>query len=107
MNRIEKRIREHYDAEFTYHEDVLLHIVARSQEVDTGARNIENILTRTMLPEMASECLSRMANGESITKIHVGVTDDGMFVYELHSDDNLSDVQIAVTEEGELSYEVN
>ncbi|MDH5179163.1 MAG: type VI secretion system ATPase TssH [Gammaproteobacteria bacterium] len=83
MNRIEKRVREHYDAGFTYHEDVMLHIVARSQEVDTGARNIENILSRTMLPEMASECLSRMADGEDITHIHIGVTDEGDFTYQI------------------------
>ncbi|HRH78249.1 MAG TPA: type VI secretion system ATPase TssH, partial [Cellvibrionaceae bacterium] len=41
MRRIEKRIKSHYNAAFSYDEDVLLHIVARSQEVDTGARNIE------------------------------------------------------------------
>ena len=83
MNRIDKRVREHYDAEFSYDDDVMLHIVARSQEVDTGARNIENILTRTMLPEMASECLSRMANNETISKIHVGVDEEGGFSYSI------------------------
>lgn len=83
MNRIEKRVKDHYDAQFSYDEDVILHIVARSQEVDTGARNIENILTRTMLPELASECLSRMANNESISKIHVTVDDEGGFGYEI------------------------
>jgi len=40
MNRIKKRVNEHYGAKFTYDEDVLVSIVARSQEVDTGARNI-------------------------------------------------------------------
>ncbi len=83
MNRIKKRVKEHYDAEFTYDEDLMLHIVARSQEVDTGARNIENILTRTMLPAMASECLSRMVTNEGISKIHVGVNDDGGFTYKI------------------------
>ena len=83
MKRIEKRVREHYNADFSYHEDVLLHIVARSQEVDTGARNIENILTRTMLPEMASECLSRMAEDSEIKRIHVAVNDEGRFSYEI------------------------
>ena len=83
MNRIEKRIKEHYAAKFSYDEDLMLHIVARSQEVDTGARNIENILTRTMLPEMASECLSRMANNEAINNIHVSVDDEGKFGYQV------------------------
>ncbi|WP_188151036.1 type VI secretion system ATPase TssH [Teredinibacter waterburyi] len=84
MKRIEKRVREHYDADFTYDEEVMLHIVARSQEVDTGARNIENILTRTMLPALASECLGRMANGEGVSAIHVGVTDEGEFTYSVN-----------------------
>lgn len=84
MKRIEKRIRTHYDAEFTYDEDVMLHIVGRSQEVDTGARNIENILTRTVLPTMASECLSNMADGNNIDKIHLGVTEEGQFTYKIN-----------------------
>lgn len=83
MNKINKRVREHYDAEFTYDEDVMLHIVARSQEVDTGARNIENILTRTMLPALASECLSKMAEGEEISKVHIGVDEEGHFTYSV------------------------
>ncbi len=83
MARIEKRIKNHYDARFTYHDDVLLHIVARSQEVDTGARNIENILTRTLMPALATECLSRMALQETISTIHVSITEEGEFLYEI------------------------
>ena len=83
MKRIEKRVRDHYNAAFSYDEDVMLHIVARSQEVDTGARNIENILSRTMLPSMATECLSMMAEGKELTKIHVGVTEEGGFTYAI------------------------
>ena len=83
MNRIKKRVKEHYNAEFTYDEDVMLHILARSQEVDTGARNIENILTRTLLPTLAAECLAKMADGVDIQKIHVGATEDGQFTYQV------------------------
>ena len=83
MNRIKKRVKEHYNAEFSYDEDVLLNIVARSQEVDTGARNIENILTRTMLPAIAAECLARMANNDDIRKIHIGATEEGGFTYTI------------------------
>ncbi|HSC66710.1 MAG TPA: type VI secretion system ATPase TssH [Cellvibrio sp.] len=83
MNRIKKRVKGHYNADFTYDEDVLLHILARSQEVDTGARNIENILTRTLLPALAAECLGKMANGETIRSIHVGVSEEGQFNYQI------------------------
>ena len=81
MRRIEKRVKEHYNAGFSYDEDLLLHIVARSQEVDTGARNIENILTHSVLPALAGECLARMAEGEDISSIHIGVDEEGGFSY--------------------------
>lgn len=83
MRRIEKRLRSHYGAGFSYDEDVLLHIVARCQDADTGARNIENILTRTMLPELASECLQRMAQEETIENVHIGVNEEGLFSYSI------------------------
>ena len=83
MNRIAKRVKEHYNATFSYDEDVMFHILARSQEVDTGARNIENILTRTLLPEMAVECLTKLSNNEQISHIEVNATEDGLFTYKL------------------------
>ena len=83
MRKIEKRVTEHYGAQFSYDDEVLLHIVARCQESDTGARNIENILTRSVLPELASVCLARMAEDQPISRVHIGVNDDGEFDYQL------------------------
>lgn len=83
MRRIEKRVQAHYGADFSYDEDVLLNIVARCQEADTGARNIENILNRSLLPELAGECLDRMARQEELKRIHIGATEDGAFTYQL------------------------
>lgn len=82
LRKIEKRVRATYNAEFTYSDDLVLHIVANGQNEDTGARNIENLLTRSILPQLGSECLSRMAAGEEIKKIHVGCTEEGEFIYE-------------------------
>jgi len=83
MRRIEKRVRAHYGAGFSYDEDVLLHIVARCQDSDTGARNIENILNKTLLPELAGECLNNMASEAEIANIHIGVDEEGKFNYTL------------------------
>lgn len=83
MRKIEKRVKEHYGAGFSYDEDVLIHIVARCQESDTGARNIENILSRSLLPELAGVCLARMADDLSIQQVHIGVTEEGEFQYQL------------------------
>ena len=84
MARTERRVKEHYKAAFSYDPDVLVHIVGRCREVDTGARNIENILTRTLLPALASECLARTATGEAISAVRVGVNGEGNFTYAVN-----------------------
>ncbi|WP_444891538.1 type VI secretion system ATPase TssH [Microbulbifer sp. DLAB2-AA] len=83
MRKIEKRVREHYGASFSYDEDVLVNIVARCHEADTGARNIEVILNKTLLPELASECLDKMAKGEEVKAIKVSATEEGDFAYKV------------------------
>ena len=83
MNRIEKRVQSHYGARFSYDEDVLVQIVARCQESDTGARNIENILSRPLLPQLATQCLTRLGSGEPIKQIHIAVSEDGSFDYQM------------------------
>lgn len=106
MSKIEKRVRSHYAAEFSYDEDVLLHIVARCQESDTGARNIETILNRTLLPSLAGECLEKLANEEVITRIHVGVDEEGEFSYQLNTSLNATET-IAEFTESEASEEAS
>ncbi|WP_439134727.1 type VI secretion system ATPase TssH [Pseudomaricurvus sp.] len=101
MSKIEKRVRSHYAADFSYDEDVLLHIVARCQESDTGARNIETILNRTLLPSLAGECLEKLANDEIITHIYVGVDEEGDFTYELTTTHSVADSVTAEASETE------
>lgn len=97
LDRIARRIYSHYAAAFTYAEEVLLHIVARCQEADTGARNIESILNCTLLPALAGECLEKLANDEVITGIHVTVDEEGEFRYAVES---RAEMQSAATEAG-------
>ena len=83
MKKIGNRVKDNYGAEFSYDQDVPLHIVARSQEVDTGARNIENIINKTLLPSLATECLGRISENLEINKIHINVDDKGEFSYKI------------------------
>jgi type VI secretion system protein VasG len=58
-------------------------IANRCKEVESGARNVDHILTRSLLPEMSGEFLSRMAAGEGVGRVHVSVGDSGKFRYEV------------------------
>jgi type VI secretion system protein VasG len=81
LRRIEKRVHGSYGARFTYDPMVIDVIAARCTENSSGARNIETILSRTLLPELSAEVLGRLAAGEQITSVGVGVGPDGDFEY--------------------------
>ncbi|MEP7211653.1 MAG: type VI secretion system ATPase TssH [Acidobacteriota bacterium] len=81
LGKIAKRISDNHNARFSYDDAVIETVAMRCTDVDSGARNVYNILTGTLLPEMSGEVLSRMASGEGISKVHVGVADE-RFTYE-------------------------
>ena len=81
LGRVRQRIKENHRAQLTYDEALVAAIAARCTEVDSGARNVDHILTRTMLPELSKEFLSRMAQGEQVSKVHISVDGTGSFQY--------------------------
>ena len=82
LGRIGRRIAENHGAEFGYDDEVITEIANRCKEVESGARNVDQILTGTLLPEMSGEFLSRMATSQAVSRVHVGITDGG-FRYEI------------------------
>jgi type VI secretion system protein VasG len=83
LGRIATRLNENHGAEFTYDSKVVDEIAGRCKEVESGARNVDHILTRTLLPEMSGEFLSKMAQSASISRVNVTVGDGGQFKYEI------------------------
>jgi len=83
LGRIQKRMEENHRAEMTYDEALVQEIAGRCREVESGARNVDHILTRSLLPEISEEILSRMARAESLNSVHVSVAADGAFQYQI------------------------
>jgi len=81
LERIRARVRDSYRTTFGWDPALVETIAARCTESSSGARNIENILSRTLLPELSAELLARLAEGQSVGGIHVGVKPDGSFAY--------------------------
>jgi type VI secretion system protein VasG len=80
LDRIKRRIADNHKIAFHYGDDVVEMIVSRCNEVASGGRMIDAILTNTMLPEMSIALLERQMNGEEVDRIDVGVGDAG-FTY--------------------------
>jgi type VI secretion system protein VasG len=61
----------------------LTSIASRCKEVESGARNADQIISGTLLPEVSIEILTRMAEGTSIEKVHITVDGEGKFAYQI------------------------
>jgi len=82
LGKIQRRIHENHKIDLTYDVALVDEVARRCTEVESGARNVDNILTNTLLPEISRQLLGRMAEGEPMERIHVGVGSDGAFVYQ-------------------------
>jgi type VI secretion system protein VasG len=83
LGRIQRRITDTYRTGFTYSPEVVEAIAARCTESESGARNIENVLTHGVLPEVSTRFLERLAQGQAIGDVHVSLDNNGAFSYSL------------------------
>jgi type VI secretion system protein VasG len=82
LERIAKRMQENKNVSFTYDEELIESVASRCTEVESGARNVDHILTNTLLPDISREVLSRMAAGEQIKEVKASLGDKG-FVFDI------------------------
>jgi type VI secretion system protein VasG len=81
LDKVAARLRQQHGAVLEYGDDVAAQIAARCTEVDSGARNVDHIITGTLLPEMSRELLGRMAEAQTAARLRVTVEGDGRFGY--------------------------
>jgi type VI secretion system protein VasG len=81
LGKIVRRIRDAHKIGLDCDEAVVEEVAKRCTEVESGARNVDNILTNTMLPEISRQILGRLAEQQKLESIRVGIGPDGSFVY--------------------------
>ncbi|MBS0422966.1 MAG: type VI secretion system ATPase TssH [Proteobacteria bacterium] len=80
LNRIEKRIKANHRIPFGYDDTVVQLIADRCNELESGARVVDSILTNTVLPTISQQFLTRMMTGEAVSAVNIGVQ-NGEFSY--------------------------
>lgn len=85
VNKIARRLDSHHGAELVMDEAAIDAVLARCTEADTGARNVDHILTGTVMPALSNRILENMVAGNEINKVIVGVAEDGQFTYEVQA----------------------
>ena len=81
LGKIQRRIRETHRVELSYDDTLVDEVARRCTEVESGARNVDNILTNTLLPEVSRLLLERIAEGAKPSAIRVSIGPSGAFEY--------------------------
>ena len=81
LGKVQRRLHENHRIQFTYDDTLVDEIASRCTEVESGARNVDNILTNTLLPEISRRILAGMAGEEKMTSINVGIGPNASFAY--------------------------
>jgi type VI secretion system protein VasG len=79
LARVQERFRTKHKAELTYDEELIKAIISRCTENDTGARNVDRIITQNILPELSRVLLQSMVSGKQIQKVHTYIGNDQEF----------------------------
>jgi type VI secretion system protein VasG len=86
MKKLAERLMQNNKMELVYTPAVVDQITDRCTEVETGARNIDYILTGNIMPRMSQEILSHMTEEGMPSKVHLDLNKDGSFKMEFTND---------------------
>ena len=78
LGKIQRRLMETHKIALEYDDILLNEVAGRCTEVESGARNVDNILSNTMLPDLSRQILSRIAEGAAADKVSISVKDGAL-----------------------------
>jgi type VI secretion system protein VasG len=79
LDKLVRRLANTHKIAMTYSQAVVDQIAARCTEVETGARNIDYIMSGTILPRMSQEILSNMSAGDMPSTVRLDLDGEGGF----------------------------
>ena len=81
LGKLAQRFERNHKAELTWSEEVAKAIADRCTEVDSGARNVDYILSHAVLPELSRLVLERISMSEPFDAVHMGLDARGDFAF--------------------------
>ncbi|MEO8805086.1 MAG: AAA family ATPase, partial [Burkholderiaceae bacterium] len=80
LNRIKKRVEANHGVPFLFDDAVVKLVVSRCNEIESGGRVIDALLTNTVLPRISHEYLTRLSTGAPLRRVALSV-EAGDFAY--------------------------
>jgi type VI secretion system protein VasG len=79
LDELRQRVRAAHRVELEVTDAVADQVVARCSEVETGARNIDHIFSRTLLPLLSRAMLARMSEGPMPSRMQLDLSAEGEY----------------------------
>lgn len=80
LDKVGKRLRNSQHMEFKYNDDVVTQIANRCTDIESGARNIDHIINKTLLPVISTEILANIGDETNYSRLKLETGEQGEFV---------------------------
>jgi len=81
LGKLSKRLKTNQNLELEFSPEVMDQITSMCTRAETGARNIDAIIDKSLAPQISSQLLTFMTEEKSPTKLEVGLGEDNTFTY--------------------------
>jgi len=80
LNKVGKRLKQQQAMDFEYDDSVIDQIANRCTDVESGARNIDHIVNKTLLPIISTQILQNIGNKDEYVRLMLTIGSKGEFV---------------------------
>jgi type VI secretion system protein VasG len=87
LERLAQRFARNHHAPLTWDASLAQLITQRCNEVESGARNVDHILTQAVMPELARQVLERISIARPFSGVHLGVSVHGDITFRFRDSD--------------------
>lgn len=84
LDKVGKRLKQSQSLNFVYGDDVINQIADRCTDIESGARNIDHIVNKTLLPLISTEILTSIGDETEYKDLHLSIGPKGEFLTEFH-----------------------
>lgn len=84
LDKVGKRLKQSQALNFKYDDEVIKQIADRCTDIESGARNIDHIVNRTLLPLISTEILISIGEENEFKDLQLSIGPKGEFVTEFH-----------------------
>ncbi len=83
LDKVAKRLKQNQALDFDYDDKVVEQIASRCKDIESGARNIDHIVNKTLLPLISTQILSNIGEETAFTRLQLRINDKSEFDAQL------------------------